>query len=178
MSKGTNGQWLGELVIKLRPWLLAQAKNLCRNASDADDLVQESFLRLYRNFEHVAQRPSEAECAKWLITTLTHLFYDQCRRQRVRGEGTNTPVSSEEIAVAAESDSRPIYDTITDEQFAQAIETLSPKVRTTFELHAQGQKYQDIARALDVPVGTVAKRLHDARAKLRAFLLPFTSGMH
>jgi RNA polymerase sigma-70 factor (ECF subfamily) len=46
-------------------------------------------------------------------------------------------------------------------------------------MHAAGQKYQDISRSLGIPVGTVAKRLHDARAKLRALLQPKTeSGVH
>ncbi|PTL81268.1 RNA polymerase sigma factor [Vitiosangium sp. GDMCC 1.1324] len=57
-------------------------------------------------------------------------------------------------------------------RFAQALETLSPKLRTTFELHAAGQKYQDIGRSLGLSIGTVSKRLHDARAKLQKVLLP------
>lgn len=178
MSKSTNGQRAGELAAPHRPWLLAQAKNLCRNGAEAEDLVQETFLRFIRTFEGVEQLPNEASCAKWLVTTLTHLFYDQCRRARVQGQGAHGPLEVEEVAVAQEPDARPIFDTISDEQFAQALGTLSPKIRATFEMHAAGQKYQDIARSLGVPVGTVSKRLHDARAKLREFLLPFTSGMH
>lgn len=178
MRQAKNGRRAGELVAQHRAWLLAQARNLCRNETDAEDLVQETLLRFLRTFEDVEQFPNEASCAKWLVTTLTHLFYDQCRRRKVQGQGANEPMLNEETVAAPEPSARPVYDMISDEQFSQAIHSLSPKVRATFEMHAAGQKYQDIARSQGIPVGTVAKRLHDARAKLREFLLPFTSGVH
>jgi RNA polymerase sigma-70 factor (ECF subfamily) len=171
MDKGKSEQWAGEFATRYRAWLLAQANNLCRNTTDAEDLVQDTLLRFIQTFGQVEALPSERSCEAWLVTTLSHRFYDQCRRQRVQAQGAKDPHLRNEVVEAPGSDSRPVYDTLTDEQFSEALQTLSPKMRATFELHAAGKKYQDIARSLDIPVGTVSKRLHDARARLREFLL-------
>jgi RNA polymerase sigma factor (sigma-70 family) len=88
----------------------------------------------------------------------------------VQAQSARDPLLSEEAVVEPELPAPKAADAITNEQFAQALQKLSPKVRTTFEMHAAGKKYQDIAHSLGVPVGTVAKRLYDARAKLREFL--------
>jgi RNA polymerase sigma-70 factor (ECF subfamily) len=154
-----------------RGWLLAQARNLCRNASDAEDLVQETLLRFIQTFSQVEAPPDERTCGAWLVTTLTHLFYSQCRRLKAQARGAQDPLLREEASGGQEPEPRPVYDTLSEEQFAQALQALSPKVRATFELHAAGKRYQDIAQALGIPMGTVAKRLHDARAKLRGLLL-------
>jgi len=179
MDKAKSEHRAGEFATQHRAWLLAQANNLCRNATDAEDLVQEVLLRFIQNFGQVESLPNERSCEAWLVTTLTHLFYDQCRRRRVQAQGAQDPHLNNEIVEVHEPASRPVYDTLTDEQFAQALQTLSPKMRATFELHASGKKYQDIARSLGIPVGTVSKRLHDARARLREFLLQHINpGVH
>jgi len=165
-------QWAGQFATRHRAWLLAQANNLCRNATDAEDLVQDTLLRFIQNFGQLETRPNERSCEAWLVTTLTHRFYDQCRRRRVQSEGAKDPhLRNEAVVDPDEPGSRPVYDSLTDEQFSEALQALSPKIRATFELHAAGKKYQDIARSLGIPVGTVSKRLHDARARLREFLL-------
>ncbi|WP_257462223.1 RNA polymerase sigma factor [Archangium lipolyticum] len=171
MDKAKSEQRAGEFATRYRAWLLAQAHNLCRNATDAEDLVQDALLRFIQTFGQLEALPNERSCEAWLVTTLTHLFYDQCRRRRVQAQGAKDPHLSNEVVVAHEPDSRPVYDSLTDAQFSEALQTLSPKIRATFELHAAGKKYQDIARSLGIPVGTVSKRLHDARARLREFLL-------
>jgi RNA polymerase sigma-70 factor (ECF subfamily) len=181
MSKGTNDPWAAEVIARHRPWLLATAKRICRNGtSDAEDLVQETCLRFFHKFGHLsaAQRPDEAGCGSWLKTTFKHLFLDLCRAQKVRAQDSHNAKPIEELPVAQETDPRPVYDALTDEQFAQALDKLGPKLRTTLDMNRAGKSYKDIALALDIPVGTVAKRLHDAREKLRDLLLPFTSGMN
>jgi RNA polymerase sigma-70 factor (ECF subfamily) len=152
---------------------------VCRNATDAEDLVQETLLRFMLAFEGREVLPNARTCEAWMVTTLSNLFYDQCRKRKVQARGAMDPGISGEDLVEHEPASMPVYDTVTDEQFAQALQCLSPKLREAFELHVAGKKYQDIARILGVQLGTVAKRLHDARAKLREHLLPYThQGMH
>jgi RNA polymerase sigma-70 factor (ECF subfamily) len=146
---------------------------VCRNESDAEDLVQEALLRFIQTFEKFESLPPVRDCEGWLVKTLTNLFYDQCRRRKVQADGAKDPTLSAEAVEAEPPPVESVYDTITDEQFAQSLQVLSPKVRTTFEMHAAGKKYQDIARELGIPAGTVGKRLHDARAKLREFLQRF-----
>jgi RNA polymerase sigma-70 factor (ECF subfamily) len=169
---GKSGPCLAELTTQRRSWLLAQARLMCRNDNDAEDLVQETLLRFIQAFAQVETLPSSRLCEGWLVTTLTHLFYDQCRKKKVQEQRHREPNASDEALAAPEPDAVPVYDTITDEQFAQALHTLSPKLQATLELHAAGKKYHEIARLLGIQMGTVAKRLHDARAQLRKLFQP------
>lgn len=153
-----------------RTLLLAQAMKVCRNASDAEDLVQDAILRFIQTFEKVDALPDERRCEGWLVTTLFNLFYSQCRRRKVQAEGASDPRLSGENLVVPGPATGVMYDELTDEQFAQAIDELSPKLRTTLEMHMDGRKYHEIAHAEGVPIGTVAKRLHDARARLKEIL--------
>ncbi|MDY7228722.1 RNA polymerase sigma factor [Hyalangium rubrum] len=179
MSNDKSGHGAGEFATKRRKWLLLQARNVCRNESDAEDLVQESLLRFIQVFGKMNALPEDRICESWLVTTLNNLFFDQCRRRKVQANGAKDPTLSDEALVVQEPAAQPVYDAVTDEQFAKALQALSPKIRATFELHAAGKKYQDISRSLDIPIGTVAKRLHDARAKLRELLgRSTTPGVH
>jgi RNA polymerase sigma factor (sigma-70 family) len=169
-TPGMRQAW--ELAARSRPRLMAQAVRVCRNTSDAEDLVQETLLRFARAFGDVEPLPNSKLCEAWLVTTLTRLFYDQCRRRKAQSYGAAALGMSVGAVVEQEPASRPVFEAITDEQFAQALHALSPRLRATIELHAAGKRYRDIARILDIPTGTVAKRLYDARARLYALLLP------
>ncbi|QSQ23216.1 RNA polymerase sigma factor [Pyxidicoccus parkwayensis] len=169
MGVGERNHAAGAIALQLRDWLLAQAKVICRNAPDAEDLVQETLTRFMATFGSTSPLPNESTCAKWLVTTLTNIFYDQCRKQRVQARRVN------DLSLAAEARTEqpeppPAYESLTDEQIEEAISMLGSVGRTTFELHAAGKKNPDIARELGIRPGTVAKRLHDARVKLRTIL--------
>jgi RNA polymerase sigma-70 factor (ECF subfamily) len=176
MDDGRNEHWTVAFISRERLWLLAHVTKVCRNATDAEDLVQEALLRFIQNFRTVEPRPNERVCQSWLLTTATHLFYDQCRRRRVQEQNTKDPHFRNEVVEPHEPLAPSPYESITDERMSQALGTLSPKERETYALLSAGKKYKDIARILDVKQGTVAKRIHDARARLRAFLTPTDSG--
>jgi RNA polymerase sigma factor (sigma-70 family) len=163
---------LEALIARRQRWLLAQARNLCRDPVDAEDLVQETLVRFLSTFSKAANLPSEAECASWLVTTLTNCFYGQLRRQRTRERGASEPTLQEQ-AVELEPPTPGLHERISEEQFSSAVQSLSPVARVTLEMHARGHKYKEIAAELGIREGTVAKRLFDARAKLRKLLEPF-----
>jgi RNA polymerase sigma-70 factor (ECF subfamily) len=170
-ADGAVARRLDELLAAKRRWLIAQARNLCRNPVDAEDLVQETMVRFLAAFGQVSQLPNESVCANWLVTTLTNCFYDQLRKQRTRERSAVEP-ALQEASVEPGPPERSIYERISDEQFTSAVQTLSPVARSTFELHARGRKYKEIADELGIREGTVAKRLHDARERLRRLLEP------
>ncbi len=169
VSHVMSGRQAGEFAMKRRGKLLAQAKNICRNATDAEDLVQDATLRFIEAFGNV-EVLEERRCESWLVTTLFNLFYTQCRKNKVQRQGAKDPHLSDEAVVDPEPAPQAVYDDVTDEQFTQAVRELSPKLRATFERHMAGKSYQEISQAEGIPVGTVSKRLHDARAKLRELL--------
>lgn len=169
----TGAQRLESLLEKRRPWLMAQARNFCRSQSDAEDLVQETFVRFLAAFGKAEAMPSESVCTTYLATTLSHCFYNQLKRQRTRDRSENDPNLLEGTSMGQGTPTESsVFDRISQEQFTEAVESLSPKIRTTVEMYAQGRRYQEIAEELGVPMGTVAKRLHDARSKLRTLLEP------
>lgn len=173
-GQGKDGSGSGALAARYRDWLLVRAKNVCGDVNDAEDLVQEVMLRFLQAFEKGEGLPSGGACEAWLVTTLSRLFYDQCRRRKVRAHWARDPHLRGEAMVVHEPGGSSGQDRVSDEQFAQALRGLSPKLRTTLEMHVTGQKYQDIARSLGLSVGTVSKRLHDARARLHELLEPHT----
>jgi RNA polymerase sigma-70 factor, ECF subfamily len=174
-SRVDGAQGSGAFAARHRDWLVVRARSVCRNPDDAEDLAQETLLRFIQAFDAREALPCPKACESWLITTLTRLLYDQSRVSRSQAHWAKDPSLNGEVQQAWESSARPVYDTLSDAQFAQALQALSPKLRTTFELHAAGQKYQDIGRSLGLSLGTVSKRLHDARAKLQKLLLPHTA---
>ncbi|WP_186001731.1 RNA polymerase sigma factor [Corallococcus sp. Z5C101001] len=170
MNTVGSGQWASEFARKNRAWLLARAEGLCRNRSDAEDLVQEALLRFIKRYDGVEAPPDPKLPSAWLIKTMTNLFYDQCRRRKVRSQREKDPILTESNRVEPEPEAGLLSDDITLEQLSEALGQLNPTMRATFEQHVQGKKYRDIARFFGVPVGTVSKRLHDIRSKLRSFL--------
>ncbi len=168
---------LEPFILGVRPWLLNKAFALCRNRTNAEDLVQEATLRFLKSFAGVSSLPSENLLEAWLITTMTNCFFDQCRKQRVERQGAEDPALENTVAHA--SDPKPLYDNISDEDFAMVMQKLSPTLRATFELRAAGLRYHEIAQAQGIAIGVVGKRLSDARRKLLEMLSPMVgSGDH
>jgi RNA polymerase sigma-70 factor (ECF subfamily) len=172
MDRESHERWVREVVARNRPLLVAEANRFCRNAADADDLVQETLLRFVQSASKPNAPGDERGCVLMMLKILTHHFYDQCRRKRVRdryAEGARP--EGNEVADPHDAAEPSLFEQVTDEQLAQARQTLSPKLRDTFDLHATGMKYREIAAAQDITVGTVSKRIFDARARVREFLL-------
>jgi RNA polymerase sigma-70 factor (ECF subfamily) len=162
-----TAHWTGDFAIQRRPLLFMRAKNVCRDATDAEDLVQETIVRFMQSFGSVAVPPDPRQCEAWMMRVLQNLFIDQCRKRKV--QGVKEPSESNEVA-APEPAADPVFDAITPEQLAEALDNLSPKLRETFKLHLAGKKYLEMTEILGIPMGTVAKRMHDARAKLQKLL--------
>ncbi|WP_223752927.1 RNA polymerase sigma factor [Myxococcus sp. RHSTA-1-4] len=172
MDNGSDEHWTSAFVARERRWLLVQMTQVCRNATDAEDLVQEALFRFLQTFRSMETRPNERVCQTWLVSTATHLFYDQCRRRRVQEQNAKDPHLQNEVVEAHEHHTPSALESITDERFSAAMRTLSKKERETYELLTAGKKYKEIARILGVKLGTVGKRIHDARHRLREFLAP------
>jgi RNA polymerase sigma factor (sigma-70 family) len=165
-----SGHWAGEFAEQRRGRLLARARNLCRNADDAEDLVQETVFRFLLHQKAKAEPPDPRSCEAWMMTTLAHLFFGQCRKRKVQEAGAKEPSLNNELVPPPDLSAEPAYDALTSGEISEALHMLSPKLRETFEMHASGKKYHEIARFFGIPVGTVGKRLADARAKLRELL--------
>jgi RNA polymerase sigma-70 factor (ECF subfamily) len=171
MDRESHERWIREVVARNRGLLVAEARTYCRNAANAEDLVQDALLRFVQRMAKPDAPCEERGCVLLMLSILTNCFIDLTRRQRVRERYAADPQLQNEVMDPTDTDTPPLFESVTDEQLAQATQALSPKLRTTFELHAKGLKYREIAVTLDTTVGTVSKRIFDARARVREVLL-------
>ena len=154
------------------------ALRLTGNAAEADDLVQETMLKAYRAW-HQFERGTNAK--GWLLTILRHAFINEYRR-RTRHPETVDIDAIEPFSVFQEvQDDDPqgtFFDRIVDDEVLRAIDTLPEQFRETVVLSdVEGMSYEEIARVLEVPVGTVKSRLFRARRMLQQKLYDYAVGM-
>jgi RNA polymerase sigma-70 factor (ECF subfamily) len=143
-----------------------------RDRATVEDVAQETFLRLHRALPDF-QPNGPAKLSSWILTIATRLGIDELRRARLQ------LVPLEQAATHAATDTADASAIATQQRTAltAAIAELSPDHRAAFLLReAHGLEYEEIARALDVDVGTVKSRLSRAKEKLRAALAPHAEG--
>ncbi|MGV3625083.1 MAG: RNA polymerase sigma factor [Archangium sp.] len=148
-----------------RDVLRRYALRLCRNPTDADDLVQDTLTRALAAW---ATLKPGTDTRAWLLSILHNVFIDSCRKQKQLG----TKVSSElaHDLPAPQPEVEPRWAQITNAEVATAIDSLDPSFRDVYRLHARGEGYDSISRSLGIPKITVGTRLTRARKKMRALL--------
>ena len=161
---------------QLRPWLLNRAQKLCYGRSDAEDLVQDVLTKFVMAFQEGTPLNEQASMA-WLATALKNAFISKLRKERVHLRVEPDPALAAAILPGPppEPEERPFSESITDQELELAMQSLSTKQREVFEANARGLRYAEIARELGIREGAVAKRLFDARKRLRARLLEIKS---
>ena len=148
------------------------AYRLAGNAQDAEDLTQETFVRVFRSL--ASYQPGTFE--GWLHRITTNLFLDMVRRrQRVRFEAL--PEDAERLPSTGPSPEQVYADTHFDPQVQAALDALSPEFRVPVVLcDIEGLTYEEIAATLDIKLGTVRSRIHRGRVQLRAALAHLAPG--
>jgi RNA polymerase sigma-70 factor (ECF subfamily) len=164
-----------DLVELYQAQVFSVALRILRRREDAEDVVQETFVRMFRALERYdPQRPFAA----WLFTITTRLCIDHLRRRR----GVTVSLSRQEAGSHEEyeievEDPGPGPDEVTshteeERRANDLIQSLPPHYRVVVVLrHQQDLSYEEIAEALHLPLGTVKARIHRARELLKARLL-------
>jgi len=153
--------------------LYGAALRLTRNPADAEELVQETFLRAYRAFD---QFQSGTNLKAWLYKILTNTFISSYRKKQ-REPQTVSADANEDFNLydrMVESNLTPeaeLLDRIPDEEVKAALEGLPEQFRTAVLLaDVEGFSYQEIADITGVAIGTVMSRLHRGRKALQRAL--------
>jgi RNA polymerase sigma-70 factor (ECF subfamily) len=152
------------------------------NTDDAAELAQEVFLRAFRR---IGSLRADQAVYGWLRATATNLGIDFLRHGKLIAyeplEGTN-PNAPRDIVSPQDDPERAVIRQETQEAVVDAVANLKPAHRMVVALHHfEGMSVEEVATALDVPVGTVKSRLARARDALRTALAPIVegkSGMH
>ncbi len=142
------------------------AYRLSGNVQDAEDLTQETFIRVFRSLDRY--RPGTFE--GWLHRITTNLFLDQVRhRSVVRMEAL--PEDTERVGSNSAGPAALMDDKLLHPDLQRALDTLSPDYRVAVVLcDIEGLRYEEIADLLGVKIRTVRSRIHRGRAQLRAQL--------
>ena len=151
----------------------------------ADDLVQETFLRAYTSWR---QYTKGTAAKSWLFTICRNVFlrrrergqrHDEIVSENVgrSGPGPN-PVNPVWVSVLGVDPEGDFFESIVDDQIVEAIEALPEEYRTAVVLSdLEGLPYAEIAELMEVPVGTVKSRLFRGRRQLQQVLYDYAVEM-
>ncbi len=153
------------------------ALHLSRDPADADDLVQETYIKALQNWGSYEQGTN---CRAWLFRILTNTYFN-LRRTRRRHNPVDIDATPDLQMQAAEASQesgiyRPIdmqlLDGVVSRHVQEAIDSLPPEFRSVLLLaDLQDFSYKEIAEVLDCPVGTVMSRLYRARKAMQKQLV-------
>lgn len=150
--------------------LRSYALMLVRNMEDANDLVQETMLKAFRNKDKFAEGTN---LKGWLYTMMKNIFINNYRRM------VNSKVFSDDtdnqfyINSYSRADKNNAESKLATDDIHKALSNLAENLRVPFLLSFQGYKYEEIAQKLSIPLGTVKIRIHNARQKLQQSLLSY-----
>ncbi len=165
-------------AMPLMPQLYSAALRLTRNPADAEDLVQEAYLRAYRGFSGFTPGTN---LKAWLYRILTNTFINAYRKKQRQpltvledeipdwylydhladGSGGGETASAE----------AQVLERMPDEDVQAALDALPEAFRMAVWLaDVEGFAYKEIAEILDIPIGTVMSRLHRGRKSLEKML--------
>ena len=140
------------------------ARWLLRNDQDAEDCVQEAYLRAYKAYARFRGGDGKA----WLMTIVRNVCYTAIRK--LRAHETPEPFDEEIHATPCDDMKADVFRKQANAETLKAgLDKLSPEFREIIVLHdLQGHAYKEIAGILSIPIGTVMSRLWKARQTLMA----------
>lgn len=168
-------------AMQFAPQLYSAAVRMTRNRSDAEDLVQETYLRAYRSF-HTFEEGTNLRA--WLFRILTNAYINSYRAKQRRPQESDLDdiedlylyrrLGGLEAAAASRSAEDQLFDLFTDDEVKTALEELPERFRLPVLLaDVQNFSYKEIAEILDIPIGTVMSRLHRGRRAMEKKLIDF-----
>ena len=163
------------------PSLYTAALRMTRNPADAEDLVQETYLKAYRGFGGFREGTN---LKAWLYKILTNTFINTYRAKKRRPSESDLEDVEElylyhrlgglEAVAAGRSAEDQVLEHVTDAEVKEALESLPEQFRIAVLLgDVEGFSYKEIAEILDIPIGTVMSRLHRGRKALQKRLYDF-----
>lgn len=171
-----NAKLFEETALPFLDQMFSTALHLTQSETDAQDLVQETFLRAYNNFDRF--RPG-TNIRAWLRKIMTNIYLDQYRKKKRRISEAGTSQlsdwqelrSQQAVGVGPLSAEMEALSKMPDANIVRAFETLSePYRQAVYLVDIEGFSYREAAAILDVEVGTIMSRLSRGRKALRKAL--------
>ncbi len=162
--------------------MFSTAMRLTRNRADAEDLVQETYLRAYRGYESFE---AGTNLRAWLFRILNNTHINRYRSKQRRPEESELDDLEDFYLYRRLHDPGSLGRSAEDElmtmfseaEVVAAVEALPETYRIAVLLaDVEGFSYKEIAEILDIPIGTVMSRLHRGRKRLQKELYDFAVG--
>ena len=168
-------------AMQYAPQLYSAGVRMTRNGADAEDLVQETYLRAYRSY---ATFTDGTNLRAWLFRILTNTFINSYRAKQRRVQETELNdvedlylyqrISGVDVAGRSAEDT--LFDLFTDDEVKDALEALPESFRLPVLLaDVEDFSYKEIAEMLEIPIGTVMSRLHRGRKAMHKALVEFAT---
>lgn len=159
---------LEAIFAEVRPAFLRMAERMCGNRADAEELLQETFLRATLH----GIPPDVRNVVAWLTTMLKNAIVDHCRKMKRRPSHEPIAETHHGLTQLELDGPEPEWSNITLEDVRDALEAIEPVYREVYHLHVfKHWSYEQIAQQLGIQRVTVGTRLNRARKKLREVLV-------
>jgi len=157
--------------------LYSTALRMTRHAADAEELVQDTYLRAYRFFHRF--RPGSSFRA-WIFRVMRNLFITQYRRRQRKPRTVSLDAAPDgEPPTRQAMPFRTRHDEVMSRRLEEALERLPEDSRIAVILaYVEGFRYREIAEIMHWPIGTVMSRLHRSRRMLQHAVLAHSSESH
>ncbi|MDH3271274.1 MAG: sigma-70 family RNA polymerase sigma factor [Gemmatimonadota bacterium] len=160
------------------------ALRLTGGPDQAEDLVQETFLRAFKSWDQYTRGTA---AKSWLFTICRNVFlrgrergqrHDEIVEENVGRGAAAAPINPVWVSVLGSDPEGQFFDSIVDAKIVEAIESLPEEYRTAVVLSdMEGLPYAEIAALMEVPVGTVKSRLFRGRRRLQQVLYEYAVEM-
>ena len=168
-------------AMQYAPQLFSTALRMTRNRSDAEDLVQETYINGWRSF-HTFQEGTNLRA--WLFRIMTNTYINKYNAQKRKGTEVELDdveelflykrlgsIDQSQLSSSAEDQ---MLDLFTDDEVKSALESLPEDFRIPVLLSdVDGFSYKEIAEMLEIPIGTVMSRLHRGRKAMQKMLYEY-----
>ena len=170
-----------EDAMPLMDGLYSAAMRMTRNAADAEDLVQETYLKAFNAYERFE---TGTNLKAWMYRILTNSYINAYRKKQRRPDESDIDdiedlylyrrLGGAESAVLSRSAEDELLEMFGEDEVKLALEDLPEHYRMPILLaDVEGFAYKENAEILDVPIGTVMSRLHRGRKQLQKRLYSF-----
>lgn len=173
-----------KLVTRYQNKIVGFSARMLNDQDEAEDVAQEVFIKAYRSLESFR---GDASFSTWIYRIATNLCIDRLRAKKRRPQqaySLDEPYDKEEdkggreIADFSNEPTREVEREELRRRVRQVMSEMPEKMRTILIMcDMQGMAYEDIAKVLNCPIGTVKSRLFHARADLGRRLRPYISGV-